>query len=121
VALVNSSDKYVTEQHASKRQLANKQTACRLAGISARVHDTRLICGPDFPVFTGIDLVAFEAMAVGADGWIAGIPMIAPRSAIKLHRLLTVDKDLDAARATRAAIVRCWPASAFSSVAIISN
>ncbi len=64
----------------------------------SRVHDTRLLCGPDFPVFTGIDLVAFEAMAVGADGWISGIPMIAPKSAIKLHRLLTVDKDLDAAR-----------------------
>jgi 4-hydroxy-tetrahydrodipicolinate synthase len=64
----------------------------------SRVHDTRLLCGPDFPVFTGIDLVAFEAMAVGADGWISGIPMIAPKSAIKLHRLLTVDRDLDAAR-----------------------
>ncbi len=65
----------------------------------SRVHDTRLICGRDFPVFTGIDLVAFEAMAVGADGWISGIPLIAPKSAVKLHRLLTVDKDLDGARA----------------------
>jgi len=65
----------------------------------SRVHDTRLLCGPDFPVFTGIDLVAFEAMAVGADGWISGIPMIAPKSAVKLHRLLNVEKDLDAARA----------------------
>ncbi|MFN7995635.1 MAG: dihydrodipicolinate synthase family protein [Bryobacteraceae bacterium] len=65
----------------------------------SRVHDTRLLCGPDFPVFTGIDLVAFEAMAVGADGWISGIPLIAPRSAVKLHRLLAVDKNLDAARA----------------------
>ena len=64
----------------------------------SRVHDTRLLCGPNFPVFTGIDLVAFEAMAVGADGWISGIPMIAPQAAVKLHRLLTVDKNLDAAR-----------------------
>jgi 4-hydroxy-tetrahydrodipicolinate synthase len=64
----------------------------------SRVHDTRLLCGPEFPVFTGIDLVAFEAMAVGADGWISGIPMIAPKSAVRLHRLLTVDHDLEAAR-----------------------
>jgi len=34
----------------------------------ARVQDTRLLCGPDFAVFAGIDITAFSALAIGADG-----------------------------------------------------
>jgi 4-hydroxy-tetrahydrodipicolinate synthase len=64
-----------------------------------RIHDTRLLCGPNFPIFAGIDVIAFEAMAVGADGWISGLPMIVPALARRLHRLLTVEKKLDDARA----------------------
>src|SRR5579862_5219050 len=65
----------------------------------ARVQDTRLLCGKDFSIFAGIDITAFAALAIGADGWIGGIPMIAPALAVKLHRLLTVEKNLDEARA----------------------
>ncbi len=54
----------------------------------SRIHDTRLLCGPNFPIFAGIDVIAFEAMAVGADGWISGLPMIVPALARRLHRLL---------------------------------
>jgi 4-hydroxy-tetrahydrodipicolinate synthase len=64
----------------------------------SRIHDTRLLCGPNFPIFAGIDVIAFEALAVGADGWISGIPMIVPALARKLHRLLTVDNNLTEAR-----------------------
>jgi 4-hydroxy-tetrahydrodipicolinate synthase len=64
----------------------------------SRVHDTRLLCGPDFPIFAGIDVIAFEAMAVGANGWISGLPMMVPGLARKLHRLLVCEKNLDAAR-----------------------
>lgn len=63
-----------------------------------RIHDTRLLCGPDFPIFAGIDLIAFEALAVGADGWISGLPMIVPALAKKLHRLLVVEKNLSEAQ-----------------------
>jgi dihydrodipicolinate synthase/N-acetylneuraminate lyase len=63
-----------------------------------RIHDTRLLCGPTFPVFAGIDVIAFEAMAVGADGWISGLPMMVPALARRLHRLLTVEHDLESAR-----------------------
>jgi 4-hydroxy-tetrahydrodipicolinate synthase len=65
----------------------------------SRIHDTRLFCGPQFPIFAGIDVIAFEGMAAGADGWISGLPIIVPALAVKLHRLLYVDKDLDCARA----------------------
>jgi dihydrodipicolinate synthase/N-acetylneuraminate lyase len=30
----------------------------------SRVHDTKLLCGPSFPVFVGNDLIAFEGLAV---------------------------------------------------------
>ncbi len=63
-----------------------------------RIHDTRLLCGPNFPIFAGIDVIAFEALAVGADGWISGLPMIVPALARKLHRLIAVEKNLEAAR-----------------------
>lgn len=65
----------------------------------SKVQDTRLFCGSDFPIFAGIDIIAFASLAVGADGWIGGMPMIAPALAVRLHRLLTVEKNLDEARA----------------------
>jgi 4-hydroxy-tetrahydrodipicolinate synthase len=63
------------------------------------VQDTRLLCGKDFPVFAGIDITAFAALAIGADGWIGGMPMIAPALAVQLCRLLTQEKNLEEARA----------------------
>jgi 4-hydroxy-tetrahydrodipicolinate synthase len=64
----------------------------------SRIHDTCLLCGPDFPVFAGIDLIAFGSLAVGAVGWIGGLPMMVPRLAVQLHRALVCQKDLAAAR-----------------------
>jgi 4-hydroxy-tetrahydrodipicolinate synthase len=64
----------------------------------SRIHDTRLLCGPDFPIFAGIDVIAFEAMAVGAEGWISGLPMMVPALAAHLYRLLACEKRLDAAQ-----------------------
>lgn len=65
----------------------------------ARVQDTRLLCGPGFAVFAGIDILAFAALALGADGWIGGMPMIAPALAVRLYELLHEEKDLEKARA----------------------
>lgn len=65
----------------------------------SRVQDTRLLCGRDFAVFAGIDITAFAALAIGADGWIGGIPMIAPSLAVQLCRLMIQVKNLDEARA----------------------
>ena len=63
-----------------------------------RIRDTKLLCGPSFTVFVGNDLIAFEGLAVGADGWISCLPMIVPSRAVKLHRLLAVEQNLKAAR-----------------------
>jgi 4-hydroxy-tetrahydrodipicolinate synthase len=64
----------------------------------SRIRDTKLLCGPAFPVFVGNDLIAFEGLAVGGDGWISCLPMIVPSRAVKLHRLLAVEKNLSAAQ-----------------------
>jgi 4-hydroxy-tetrahydrodipicolinate synthase len=64
----------------------------------SRVRDTKLLCGPSFTVFVGNDLIAFEGLAVGADGWISCLPMIAPKWAVRLFRLLAVEQNLTAAR-----------------------
>jgi len=61
----------------------------------SRIHDTRLLCGPDFGVFVGIDLIAMEGLAAGADGYIAGLPMIAPRQARQLFEVIHDQRDLD--------------------------
>jgi len=63
-----------------------------------RIHNTRYLCGPDFPVFAGNDLIAFEGMAVGAQGWISGVPMMVPGLAAQLYQLLAVKGKLEAAR-----------------------
>jgi 4-hydroxy-tetrahydrodipicolinate synthase len=63
-----------------------------------RIRDTKFLCGPSFTVFVGNDLIAFEGLAVGADGWISCLPMIAPKCAVHLFRLLVVEENLSAAR-----------------------
>jgi 4-hydroxy-tetrahydrodipicolinate synthase len=64
----------------------------------SRVRDTKLLCGQSFTVFVGNDLIAFEGLAVGADGWISCLPMIAPKCAVTLFRLLAIEQNLSAAR-----------------------
>jgi 4-hydroxy-tetrahydrodipicolinate synthase len=63
----------------------------------SRIYDTRYLCGDDFTVFVGNDLIAFGGLAVGADGWISGLPMMVPDLAVKLFNLIG-KQDLDAAR-----------------------
>jgi 4-hydroxy-tetrahydrodipicolinate synthase len=64
----------------------------------SKVQETRLLCPPEFAVFAGIDITAYSALAIGADGWIGGMPMIAPALAVELCRLLLEEKNLDKAR-----------------------
>ena len=65
---------------------------------SGRIRDTKLLCGQKFTVFVGNDLIAFEGLAAGADGWISCLPMIVPACARKLFKLIALDQNLSAAR-----------------------
>jgi 4-hydroxy-tetrahydrodipicolinate synthase len=67
----------------------------------SRIHDTKLLCGGDFTVFVGIDLVGLEGLAVGADGYIGGLAMMTPARTRQLFDAIFSQGDLKSARC-------CW-------------
>jgi len=44
--------------------------------------------GNRYDVFTGVDNLAFEALAMGADGWVAGLVTAFPRETVAIYRLM---------------------------------
>lgn len=44
--------------------------------------------GDRFDVFTGVDNLAFEALAVGAVGWVAGLVVAFPEETVAIYRLM---------------------------------
>jgi 4-hydroxy-tetrahydrodipicolinate synthase len=73
-------------------------------GDPMRVSYTKYLCGDTVSVLYGHDYAPLEAFAIGADGWLSGFPNIVPDLAVRLLDEITVQKDLDAGRATWAKI-----------------
>jgi 4-hydroxy-tetrahydrodipicolinate synthase len=44
--------------------------------------------GDRFALFTGVDNLAFEALSVGAVGWVAGLVTALPRETVAIYRLM---------------------------------
>ena len=44
--------------------------------------------GDRFDLFTGVDNLAFEALSVGAIGWVAGLVVAFPRETVAIYRLM---------------------------------
>ena len=44
--------------------------------------------GQRYDLFTGVDNLAFEALAVGAVGWVAGLVVAFPRETVTIYRLM---------------------------------
>ena len=44
--------------------------------------------GDRFDLFTGVDNLAFEALSVGADGWVAGLVVAFPEETVAIYRLM---------------------------------
>jgi 4-hydroxy-tetrahydrodipicolinate synthase len=63
-----------------------------------RIHDTKLIAKPNFAVFVGIDPAGFAGLAAGADGYMGGLAMIAPRMVRSLYGAFREKQDLNTAR-----------------------
>jgi 4-hydroxy-tetrahydrodipicolinate synthase len=81
-------------------ELAQDGTAAMIKeshGDPTRIHDLRLKVPETTPLVYGEDYGAFEALAVGADGWVAGVANFMPHEAVRLWKLVRSD-DLDAAR-----------------------
>ncbi len=64
----------------------------------SRIQDTQLLCGADFAVFVGIDLVGFAGLAAEADGYIGGLAMMTPALTRCLFDTLVTQRDLAAGR-----------------------
>jgi dihydrodipicolinate synthase/N-acetylneuraminate lyase len=48
--------------------------------------------GTRYDLFTGVDNLAFEALAVGAVGWVAGLGLAFPKETVAIYRLMKEDR-----------------------------
>jgi 4-hydroxy-tetrahydrodipicolinate synthase len=65
----------------------------------SRIQETMWLCGPEFPVFAGIDYLLFAGLALGCRGMICGLPMFSPRLARQLFELIVEQQNLPEGRA----------------------
>jgi 4-hydroxy-tetrahydrodipicolinate synthase len=82
-------------------QLATEGTARMIKesdGDPARLHDLRLVCPASTRLIYGEDYGAVEALALGADGWVAGVGNMIPELAVKMYRTVR-EGDLATVRA----------------------
>ncbi len=84
----------------------------------SRIHNTKMVCGNEFPVFVGIDLIGFEGLAVGADGYIGGLAMIVPDLLCELFNSIHSQCDLVGARERWD---RLWPIVQFEYRALLTD
>ncbi|MES2296003.1 MAG: dihydrodipicolinate synthase family protein [Pseudomonadota bacterium] len=52
--------------------------------------------GQRYALFTGVDNLAFEALAVGAVGWVAGLVVAFPRETVAIYRLMRAGRQREA-------------------------
>lgn len=54
------------------------------------------LLGNRYDVFTGVDNLAFEALAVGAVGWIAGLVVAFPKETVAIYKLMQAGRSAEA-------------------------
>lgn len=82
-------------------ELADEETLVAIKESSEdtrRIVDLRNAVGERYVLFCGVDDIALEALAAGADGWLAGLVNAFPAETVRLFDLVR-DGDLDEARA----------------------
>ncbi|MES2898145.1 MAG: dihydrodipicolinate synthase family protein [Pseudomonadota bacterium] len=52
--------------------------------------------GERYALFTGVDNLAFEALAVGAVGWVAGLVLAFPEETVAIYRLMKAGRQAEA-------------------------
>jgi 4-hydroxy-tetrahydrodipicolinate synthase len=65
-------------------------------GDPMRVNYLKYLCGDKLKVLYGHDYSPLEAFAVGADGWLSGMPNVYPKHAAALYEAVALKKDLAA-------------------------
>lgn len=64
--------------HAIKESSANTR----------RIPAIRRLCGDRYAIFSGVDDLAYECLALGAVGWIAGLVVAFPRETVRIYELM---------------------------------
>jgi 4-hydroxy-tetrahydrodipicolinate synthase len=57
------------------------------AADTRRITDIRRLAGDRYRLFCGVDDLALECFALGADGWVAGLVVAFPRETVRLYEL----------------------------------
>jgi dihydrodipicolinate synthase/N-acetylneuraminate lyase len=52
-----------------------------------RISEIKSLCGDRFKLLTGVDNLALESLAMGADGWVAGLVVAYPRETVAIYEL----------------------------------
>ena len=52
--------------------------------------------GSRFDLFTGVDNLAYEALAVGAVGWVAGLVVAFPKETVRIYQLMRAGRNAEA-------------------------
>ncbi|HKX57693.1 MAG TPA: dihydrodipicolinate synthase family protein, partial [Xanthomonadales bacterium] len=53
-----------------------------------RIPEIRRLTGDRFSIFCGVDDLAFESFALGANGWVAGLVVAFPRETVRIWELM---------------------------------
>lgn len=53
-----------------------------------RITDIKNLVGDRYQIFTGVDDLAMESLAIGADGWLAGLVCAFPKETVALYNLI---------------------------------
>jgi len=81
---VDVTNDMLLELSEDKRFVAVKESSDDLRRTTSAV----ALLGDRMDIFTGVDNLAFEALLVGAVGWIAGLVTAFPRETVALYRLI---------------------------------
>jgi 4-hydroxy-tetrahydrodipicolinate synthase len=57
-----------------------------------RIPGIRRLTGDRYDIFSGVDDLAFESMALGAVGWVAGLVVAFPRETVRIYDLMMAGK-----------------------------
>lgn len=57
-----------------------------------RIPGIRRLTGDRYAIFSGVDDLAFESMALGAVGWVAGLVVAFPRETVRIYDLMMANR-----------------------------
>jgi 4-hydroxy-tetrahydrodipicolinate synthase len=89
---VDVTNDMLLELSEDKRFAAVKESSDDLRRTTSAV----ALLGDRMDIFTGVDNLAFEALSVGAVGWIAGLVTAFPRETVALYRLIKAGRAAEA-------------------------